>query len=130
MFSYLVSIWNSLSIPEREVRIWINSAFMAFDAVAVVCWKYFKSYLVPHSQQTRNKNCYSLYNVFGCLFVETVSMALLETDLSLNLLWVQLIQIVLLNLQPLGSLTNNLLCCLQKSYCSGCLFSWATVARI
>lgn len=45
-----------------------------------------------------------LYNVFECLFrdlfTEAVSMALLETRSSFNLLWLRAVQMLLLNLQP------------------------------
>lgn len=57
---------------------------------------------------SRNKPRYSLYDVFECLFrelfLETMRIALLATSSSFNLLRLQAIQILLLNLQPWGSL--------------------------
>lgn len=68
---------------------------------------------------SRNKTRYSMYNVFECLFrglfIETMSIALLATGSSFNLLWLQAIQILLLNLQPWGSLVSVTCCAACKS---------------
>lgn len=68
---------------------------------------------------SRNKTCYSLYNVFECLFrelfIETMSIAVLATGSSFNLLQLQAIQILLLYLQPWGSLVLVTCCAVSRS---------------
>lgn len=61
----------------------------------------------------------NVFYLFECLFrelfIETMSIALLATGSSFNLLWLQAIQILLLNLQPWGSLISVICCAACKS---------------
>jgi len=62
---------------------------------------------------------YSLYSVFECLlkelFIEAVNIALLAVGSSFNLLRLQAVQILLLNLQPWGSLIVATCCAAPRS---------------